>query len=80
MGSNYKKHFAGLDELRGIACLMVMCNHFSSYKYVYGIGDDSWLCLVLVLPPPFLLPLFPIITWSFLFYVSVQNTGKIKKS
>jgi peptidoglycan/LPS O-acetylase OafA/YrhL len=40
MGSNLKKHFAGLDELRGIACLMVMLNHFSSYKSVYGIGDN----------------------------------------
>jgi peptidoglycan/LPS O-acetylase OafA/YrhL len=39
MGSNHKKHFAGLDELRGIACLMVMLNHFATYKDMYGVGD-----------------------------------------
>lgn len=39
MNNLYKKHFPGLDELRGIACLMVLLNHFASYKEIYGIAD-----------------------------------------
>nr|WP_262898110.1 acyltransferase [Niastella soli] len=39
MDNRYKKYFAGLDELRGIACLMVLFKHFTTYKDMYGIGD-----------------------------------------
>ncbi|THU33577.1 acyltransferase [Niastella caeni] len=37
---HYKKHFSGLDELRGIACLMVLFSHFASYEEMYGISDS----------------------------------------